>query len=794
MKTLVKLLLLIVIILLFTACAPAPAALSTPTSTPAPTHTPTLIPTDTPTPTITPTPTLVPTPTPVRLAYQSITKDDLSSLSLLKNIGVGNPLKVQYSTDGATFALIGSQSTCFFDGKSLEKIKCLDYGSINDIQSWGDVYLSDDFSNLAVSREQGEKIYFEMYDVAKNEVMYRINLDPDGQFSGYVVNDDSLIYNRFTVRFNHNAASISLRRWKAGCVFFSVSGENQQVETYEVQSESDVEGGITSRGIIYSKKEGARELVFLELADQVELFRINIFSERWGVVFSPDESLVAILDGSQIQIYDVVTWQLIKTIYSTGTWSGIYFSSSNQKVGIYTYAGSHNVLIYDVFENSSPISLFGNPRFGNFESFIFAPDDSAVIGTSARASGSRYMDGYAVTASAWDLKSREITMTFGATDRSLIAYSPDGEYLAYVEGPTQDRLELIRLSDSSLIGSYPLNITQVFAFSPDNRLLATAGSLYRVGIWDMETGELLQTYGDDLRDYDQSIDYRYFDIRQIGYSARGTYLAAHFLDAGIVRIWKAETMEVLLDIPVRQSGGRFTFSEDESLMAVSNFPESSGQTWGSIDVWRLADGKQIIQIPVSGHSITSIDMTADHGLLAASFILDQDVLVFDLSPCFQDSDQINLLCAQLKTTVDAKAYSRVIEFHENANQLWMGSIHIHFAHVRILDIDTWKMTNEIVMDEQTPGEYCTSNSSRNIVLWFADNNHQYSSRIGSIKPGYRYEDAILPDSYPGVSNCPAFSPDETVIAVPVLDNYPGYSSGGIQLWGIKSSEKKINRR
>ncbi len=788
MKTLVKLLPLIVIVLLFTACTPAPAALSTPTSTPAPTHTPTLIPTGTPTPTITPTPTLVPTPTPVRLAYQSITKDDLSSLSLLKNIGAGSPLKVQYSADGAAIALIGSQSTCFFDGKSLEKIKCLDYGSINNIQSWGDIYLSDDFSNLAISREQGEKIYFEMYDVAKNEMMYRINLDPEGQFSGYVVNDDSLIYNHFTVRFNHNAASILLRRWKAGCVFFNVSGENQPVETYEIQSENDVVGGITSRGIIYSKKEGERELVFLELADQVELFRINIFSERWGVVFSPDESLAAILDGSQIQIYDTATWQLIKTIYSTGNGAGIYFSSSNQKVGIYTYAGSHNVLVYDVFENSNPVSLFGNPRFGNFESFIIAPDDSAVIGTSVQASGSRYMDGYAVTASTWDLTSREITMTFGATDGSLIAYSPDGEYLAYVEGPTRDRLELVRLSDSSLIGSYPLNITQAFAFSPDNRLLATGGSLYRVGIWDMETGELLKTYGDDLREYDQSIDYRSFDIRQIAYSVRGTYLAAHFGDAAIVRVWKAETMEVLLDIPVREYGGDFTFSEDESLIAVGNFPYSSGRTWGSIDVWRLADGKQIIQIPVSGYSVTSIDMTADHNLLAVSFILDQDVLVFDLSPCFQNADQINLLCAQLKVTVDAKLNSRVIEFHEKTNQLWMGSLYMNYARVRIFDMDTWKKTNEVALGEQTPGEYCSSNSSRDIVLWFADYNHQFSSRIGSIKPGYRYEDAFLPDSYPGISNCPAFSPDETIIAVPASDDFYGYSSSGIQLWGLKSSE------
>ena len=437
-------------------------------------------------------------------------------------IGTGSLSEVKYSTDGSMIALIGSLSTCFFDGTSLNEIKCLDYGATNNIYSYGDVYLSDDFSFLAIARLSGNQIYFELYDVVKNRLMSKMILEST---------DDNDSYYSFSITLNNNDAFILLRR-ESGYVCFNVSREDQHVEQTEFLRDEYEGVKISPGGIMYLKKAEERELVFLDLADQIELFKINIYSENWNVVFSPDESLVAIIDGSQAQIYETVTWQLVKTLYTSGDVTSIQFSPSNHFVGIYTNSNKYNILVYEVFENSNPISLFGNPRFDGFETLIFTPDDSSLTATDSTIvsfpGGRRFMDGYPVMAYTWDLKSRETTKTFSATQGDLVAYSPDGEYLTYVEGPTQDRLELIRLSDSTLIGSYPLNIAQVFAFSPDNRFLATGGSLYRVGVWDIQTGELLQTLEDDLRDYDQSIDYRFVDVRQIGYSAKGTYLAAHF--------------------------------------------------------------------------------------------------------------------------------------------------------------------------------------------------------------------------------------------------------------------------
>ncbi len=125
-------------------------------------------------------------------------------------------------------------------------------------------------------------------------------------------------------------------------------------------------------------------------------------------------------------------------------------------------------------------------------------------------------------------------------DISAVAFSPDGKTLASAaggwDGPGEAHIKVWRVSDGALLrtleghGSW----TYAVAFSPDGRTLISSGrdhdSPYltlSIRFWDVETGELLQMYDEEVNN----------GVPTVAFSPDGQYFAYGRGDRRVVLAW-----------------------------------------------------------------------------------------------------------------------------------------------------------------------------------------------------------------------------------------------------------------
>ncbi|HIJ79058.1 MAG: hypothetical protein OEY01_08575 [Desulfobulbaceae bacterium] len=145
-------------------------------------------------------------------------------------------------------------------------------------------------------------------------------------------------------------------------------------------------------------------------------------------------------------------------------------------------------------------------------------------------------------------------------------------------------------------------IVTAVACSPDGSTIATGGVAGAVSLWDFNSGKLLQTLGDDLR-----------EVRAVAFSPDGDYLAAAVITGNRkhnVQVWDLETGRLLHDMKghTQQINGIAFAPDSKRIVSVSNdntvriwnmrygeLESSEKQTKNNIiSVAYSADGKQII--------------------------------------------------------------------------------------------------------------------------------------------------------------------------------------------------------
>jgi glutamine amidotransferase-like uncharacterized protein len=291
--------------------------------------------------------------------------------------------------------------------------------------------------------------------------------------------------------------------------------------------------------------------------DQVELLHtLGEHSDRvYGLGFSSDGRLLASgsWDGT-IRLWDVDTWQAVRTFDQHGNWE-VFFAPDDAHIAsedgaIWDIASGERVRVLDV--NDSHVT--------------FSPDGTWMASA-----------GYNAPIELWDVDTWRVVRTLeGHSDRVFgVAFSPDSTLLASGSGmgPSDVSDFVVKLWDVvSGQEIYTLRghggDVHAVAFSPDGEFLASASIDGTVKLWDVQGGQLVHT----LRHRDGLWD--------VAFSPDGTLLASAGVEY-MVRLWDVESGQLLR-----------TIRHDDEVMAVAFSPDGSLLASGGYDdkvyVWGIA--------------------------------------------------------------------------------------------------------------------------------------------------------------------------------------------------------------
>ena len=216
---------------------------------------------------------------------------------------------------------------------------------------------------------------------------------------------------------------------------------------------------------------------------------------------------------------------------------------------------------------------------------------------------------------------------FGPT---RLAFSPDGRLLATATFHTNtiklwETATGRELRDFSAGGQNTVSLAPVFAFSPDNRLLAAAGGNNSVTIWEVANGREVQT----LTGGQASSFMGAFGVTYVAFSADGKKLVT-ISDA--VRVWDTSSWKETLTLQIADmnpggltgGAGGTALSPDGNQLARVNADQ--------IKFIDLGSGSEIRSIDLPDKQTDSVELSfASDGHLLAAGIQDKKLKVWDLT-------------------------------------------------------------------------------------------------------------------------------------------------------------------
>jgi WD40 repeat protein len=502
---------------------------------------------------------------------------------------------------------------------------------------------------------------------------------------------------------------------------------------------------------IASRSRGGHITIWDALTGQ-ELRRFQpLLHDARSVAVSPDGHLLATGGRGALKVWDAATDQLLwdKSVGEAGVVLQVAFSPDGLRL-VFAGAGPENpseVVILDVTTRAPLFSV----RVQGLSGLAFSPDGMRFATFSTDN-----------TVRVWDAQTGAELLTFRKHTEpvSCVAFSPDGRLVASAGGqvffPSEQEVKVwdAKTGDELLnLSGHTGWVTRV-AFSPDGRRLASAGTDGTVKLWDVETGkEALTLFGH--RD----------QVRDVVFSADGLRLVSASVD-GTVRVWDAtpvtdETDPKCLTLP--RPGGAVSsvafHPKDQRVLA-------AGYEDGKVRLWDLSLGKPrcVRTLPVNneGEGVHALAFSRDGQWLAA--VAGRELKVW------------NATTYQKVRTIPTGARMSCVAFSPDAQQVaaaGFGGFGVNF------DVRLWDLAND-----ETPPRRFRGNSWAVLQVAFSpDGQHLASTslsgavRIWNVQTGRLIGTPQL--TPPGSSYGLAFSPDGTQLALGSTDQV-------LRVWDIRT--------
>ncbi len=312
------------------------------------------------------------------------------------------------------------------------------------------------------------------------------------------------------------------------------------------------------------------------------MLRIIAFSPRGDLMAAglAGESLGAVL------VWDVVTRELRRTLRPG--FGEVYHVGFSADAKYLACACREGLVLFDTADFERHLFARAGGPWGQSWMCAFSPD-SRLLAIPAPEAGALRL---------WNITTNhEVTVPIARDNRGapFVSFSHDGKRLVSLGYRSVRMWNLAGALEKQALSGHSGGISAL-AFSPDGKLLVSAGKDHIVRFWDPVTGSVIR----ELRGFAAP-------PQSVNFDPSGHFLATtEYTPPGAVKLWDARSGEQLSTVPGSAGPGynAADFSRDGKHLVVCG--ESGVKLWSVVDVAKAEDGRPQWSFKEAAHPARNI--------------------------------------------------------------------------------------------------------------------------------------------------------------------------------------------